>query len=421
MKRRQFGATLATATLSLGTIAGAATSTSAKGTDSLRAEDVCVSLAGVTTTVGHATFEYEDGTMVLRAEDWTMDDGERSLSIAAASVSVADVSVETFATVRAGLKEGFEGRSLSPLLTALAEANARPDSSVTVSLEAIALDGTLVADQLTATGTAGSVVPEGTRALLEDGTTLAELDALGPSEWSQLTVERGDAELTANDVSIELDGATVSITSPTGKANVSGRTFEFSGIGMTVLPPETISVDYVEFVSKLRQLAKSGNLTLPAVDSAVDESGVAASNTFETLLRARVILSFERVTRGSGNLITNFETSTTLAELVQVLGRQSEEAGEGEEKLSKKVVVSHPDRESVNRPDEYERYAFEVDGNLEELEPNEDTDHAVDGVTRADGTVRVEGSVGTGDDQFAFSGDLTEIDTSDVVLRIEER
>lgn len=421
MNRRQFGAMLATATFSLGGIASAASDASAQETDPLRTENLSFDLAGVTTDIGRATFEYDDGTMVLRARDWAMDDGARTLSIARTSISAADVSAETFATVRAGLKDGFRGQSLSPVLSALAAADVDPSSAVTLSLEGVALDETVIADRVTATGTAGSVVPEGTRALLTDGATLAELDALGSADWTRLTVRRGDAELALEDVSMELDGAGVAITAPGGEASASGRTFDLDGVAMTILPPETLSASTVEFLSELRQISQTGSLTLSAINSAAAESGVTSSNPIETLLSFRFSLSLGEVVEDGETLVTGFETSGTLAELVQVLGQRAGDADATAEDLPKKVVVSHPDPESVEGPDDYVDYVFEVDGDLVELEPNEDRAHAVDEVIRTDGTVRVEGSVGTGDDQFAYSGTLREIDTDGVVLRTEER
>jgi len=56
-----------------------------------------------------------------------------------------------------------------------------------------------------------------------------------------------------------------------------------------------------------------------------------------------------------------------------------------------------------------------VTGDLEKLEPNEDTGPAVDEVSRRGDRVRVEGTVGSGDDRFAFSGNLVEIDVPPAV------
>lgn len=83
--------------------------------------------------------------------------------------------------------------------------------------------------------------------------------------------------------------------------------------------------------------------------------------------------------------------------------------------LPKEVVVTS----SVDRPLDY---VFEVTGELEKLEPNEDTGDAVDEVAEAGDRVRVEGTVGTGDDRFAFSGELVEVEVPpEVNLEIRRR
>jgi hypothetical protein len=86
---------------------------------------------------------------------------------------------------------------------------------------------------------------------------------------------------------------------------------------------------------------------------------------------------------------------------------RDEDGGDGE--LDKVVVVSSPGT------DEQMNYVLEVTGGLEKLEPNEDGGAAVDNVSESGGRIRVEGTVGSGDDKFAFSGDLIEIDVPDGV------
>lgn len=98
--------------------------------------------------------------------------------------------------------------------------------------------------------------------------------------------------------------------------------------------------------------------------------------------------------------------------------------GEGTEGdgLSQEVVVAHQDPGSVAGPDDYVDYVFEVTGDLEELEPDEDSGVAVDEVIEQGDRVRVEGTVGTGDDRFAFSGELIEVDIpSNVTLEVTDR
>jgi hypothetical protein len=63
-----------------------------------------------------------------------------------------------------------------------------------------------------------------------------------------------------------------------------------------------------------------------------------------------------------------------------------------------------------------------VTGDLEKLEPNEDSGNARDDVVETGGRVRVEGTVGTGDDRFAFLGDLIEIQVPSAVrLDVRDR
>jgi len=89
-----------------------------------------------------------------------------------------------------------------------------------------------------------------------------------------------------------------------------------------------------------------------------------------------------------------------------------DDGGDGE--LDKEVIVSSPGT------DEQMNYVIEVTGGLKKLEPNEDGGAAVDNVSESGGRVRVEGTVGSGDDRFAFSGDLIEVDVPDAV-QIEVR
>jgi long-chain acyl-CoA synthetase len=170
MKRRQFGAMVATVTLSLGGVSGAAADASTQETEPLRVEDASVEFGEVTASVGLAELTYQDGVMQFRVEDWTMEAAgttetaettERSLAIDAAEATVDDVSAETYATVRAGMVEAWEARSPSPLLDALAGAEIDPDASVEVVAGPISSDDELVADEVRATGTVESVVPEG--------------------------------------------------------------------------------------------------------------------------------------------------------------------------------------------------------------------------------------------------------------------
>lgn len=97
-------------------------------------------------------------------------------------------------------------------------------------------------------------------------------------------------------------------------------------------------------------------------------------------------------------------------------------ADDGGDGLSQVAIVAHRDPGSVTSPDDYVDYVFEVTGDLEELEPDEDSGVAVDEISDRGDRVRVTGAVGTGDDRFAFSGELVEVDVpSAVTIEIRNR
>ncbi|WP_135853458.1 hypothetical protein [Halorussus salinus] len=429
MKRRQFGAMLATATFSLGGVSSAAADASAQETEPLEIEDVSVELGDATAMVGRATFQYEGGTMRLQLDDWAMQAAGKPVSVGRTRIDVSDVTPETYATVRAGMVEAYDGQSLSPLLSALADADANPESGLTVSLGPVESQGTLLADEIVAEGTVGSVVPDGTRDLLSGGGSLSALASLGAAEWSSLRITRRDATFLANDVTMQLDGTRFAIASPGGTAEVSGRTFEFSDMALDIMPPATIPAPHVQFASKVRQLGAEGHLTLSAIKSAAADSGVTVANTLKALKSAMFELSFGKVTENGKAVVSDFQTSGTVAELMQAvrkeagMEKQADDQQDDEEDdqaqdgpLPKVAVVSSPGT------DEQMNYVFEVTGDLENLEPDEDGGAAVDLISETDGRVRVEGTVGTGDDRFAFSGDLVEVDVPDAVqIEISER
>jgi hypothetical protein len=338
MKRRQFGAMLATATLSVTGVSGAAADASVQETDPLRGEELTVEFAGVTATVGLAELTYDEGTMQLRVEDWTMDatgtdaaaatdettdtTGEELLAIDAARATVDGVSATTYATVRSGLAEAWEAGSPTPLLDALAAAEIDPTAAVEVVAGPVSTQGELVTDEIRATGTVEGVVPEGARELVQGGASLEEVAALGPSEWNRLTVRRGDVEVLLDDVTMERDGGSLSITSPGGAADLSGRSLVLSDVEMNVYPPETIPEEHVEFAERLRQSADEGTLSLAMVESAAAETGVTVDNTAEAVQNARFDLSLGEVTEGEQTLVSNFRTSGTLEELATLVNQQ---------------------------------------------------------------------------------------------------
>lgn len=117
--------------------------------------------------------------------------------------------------------------------------------------------------------------------------------------------------------------------------------------------------------------------------------------------------------------ITNLEVSGPGEVLLdgEVIEGETVEMDEQEASgdLTKVAIVRLRDPESVEGPDDYVDYVFEVTGDLEKLEPDEDRRFARDDVVERDGRMRVEGTVGTGDDRFAYSGDLVEVDIPDAV------
>lgn len=80
------------------------------------------------------------------------------------------------------------------------------------------------------------------------------------------------------------------------------------------------------------------------------------------------------------------------------------------------VIVSSPET------DDLLEYVFAVTGNLVELEPDEDSPPATDEVIDAGDRMRVDGALTTGDDRFAYSGDLVLVDVPEgVQVEIRDR
>lgn len=314
---------LATATFSLGGIAGTTTRAAAQETDPLQIEDVSVSARGMTVTLGSATFSFDDGRMEFEASDVTIESETRSISVGRTLVAADGVDAETYATLRSAMVEAFGGRSMAPLVTALGEVDVNPDAQVGLLVDSVEMNGQLVFDRLTAVGTVDSVVPGGARALVQDGPTLEELMGLGASEWTSATIQREGSELTLNNVAIQRDGTTLSITSANGEATVSNRTFELGETELAVLPPETIPSEHVSFASQVREAAGDGDLTVSEVSSAAEESGVTVSNTLDAAGSSRFALSLAEVTEGGEVVVSDFQTSGTLAELLAALRQQA--------------------------------------------------------------------------------------------------
>jgi hypothetical protein len=317
MKRRQFNAMLAT--LSLGGLSSAAAEVSAQQTAPLEVEDATVEFGGVTASISEATFEYRDGAMRLQLLDWTMDSSSSSLAIGEAHVTVDEVDAETFSAVRSAMVETYEGRTVSPMLTVLSDGTIDESAPVRVFAGPVRMDGQTAADEVSATGTVGGVVPEGTRQLAEEGVSLEGVAELGSSEWSRLTVQRDDSQLMLNDVVMQREGAALSISAPSGTAELPDQTLDLTEVSMDVQPPETIPEEHVAFASQVRQSSAEGSLSRSAVESAAADSGVTAENTSEAVRNSRFVLSLGEVTEDGESLVSNFRTSGTLGELMQVV------------------------------------------------------------------------------------------------------
>jgi hypothetical protein len=319
MKRRQFGAMLATATLSLGGLSSAAAEASARQTAPLQIEDATVELGGVTASISEATFAYQDGTMQLQLLGWTMDGTGRSLAIDEARVAVDEVDAETFSAVRSAMVGTYKGNSASPLLTVLSDGTIDESAPIRAFAGPVQKDGQIAADRVTASGTVGGVVPEGTRQLARKGVSVEGVAGLGSSEWSRLTVQRGDSRLALSDVMMQRDGTALSISAPGGIAELPGRALDLTEVSMDVRPPETVPEEHVAFASELRQSSAEGSLSKSAVKSAAADSGVTADNTSEAVRSSRFVLSLGKVAEEGETLVSNFQTSGTLGELMQVL------------------------------------------------------------------------------------------------------
>lgn len=91
--------------------------------------------------------------------------------------------------------------------------------------------------------------------------------------------------------------------------------------------------------------------------------------------------------------------------VVRDTSRETDDRERDDQQGAKILVVSSPNT------DELLDYTLQVTGELEKLEPNEDSGPAVDEVTDLgnEGT-RLEGTVGSGDDIFRFTGELNRID-----------
>lgn len=277
-----------------------------------------------------------------------------------------------------------------------------------------------MAEEVSATGTVGGVVPDGLAAVAR-GELVSKL---GAAEFDTVSVRRGGVTASAEHVTAEPADGAVSVTADEGTADLPGRTLGLEGIDATLWPPEGgFPEAHRSAFARLRGLAADGSLSLSAVRTTLSESGVTVSDTLDAVGNVRFDAAVEKVAEGGVTLVSDFRSRGTLAELLPALRGGGAPDGDGAagDSLDEMVVVEHPNPEGVEGPDDYVDYVFEVTGDLEKLEPNEDRRHARDRVTRRGDRTRVEGSVGTGDDRFAFSGTLREVDTDGVRITVSQR
>lgn len=310
MKRREF--LLATATVSLAGVPGLSSAdTDAAQTDPIQLEDATVEFDGVSLSIGSASFYYDGGAAVFEGSEWTLSDGSREVALGGASVTVENVSAETYAAVRDAMVESYDGRSLTPLLSGLAEAEVDPSAPITISAGPITSDqGTLV-EEVTASGTVGSATPEN----WAEFATGADVE-LGAAQFDTVTLQRGSVALTAEEVVAEPFSNALSVTAAGGTLEAPGRSLAFENLNTTFRPPEEGAEPQRAAFEGLRQSAAEGALTADAAAATLADSGVTVDNTVEAVGDARYEAEVDSVTENGESVVENFSTSGTLSELM---------------------------------------------------------------------------------------------------------
>ena len=317
MKRRQL--LLATASLSLAGASGlsnAAADSSAQ-TDPIQISDVTVELGGATLTMGSVAIAYRENTLGFLGQDWTVTAGDREVSLGEAVVAVGNVDAETYAQIREAGVQSAGQSSFSPMLTALAEANFDPNAPVQARFGPITTDRGRVADQVTATGTVGSVTPQNWEAF-----AAGESVELGSMQFDAVNVQRGSVTMTAENVVAQPFPNALSVTADGGTVEAPSRTVEFQNLNTTFRPPEEGGEPQGRALEGLRRLAANGSLTLDAIETTLAESGVTASNTMAALRNTRFEMSVESVTEDGQALVQDFSTSGTLSEVARMLSQR---------------------------------------------------------------------------------------------------
>ena len=416
MKRRQFGAALASTAFALTGVTAGTSAVLAREDDArqIQTQNVSTTVGGVTLAANSATMTHEGSTMTAQVDGATMETATRSGSIAQLTVTVDEISAETFQTLRDGVVEAASAQSPLALFTAFESANVSPDAPVTISVESVSIDGRgTLFDSATATGTVGSIAPSNAASVAAGGSP-ADLE---PMEFAEITASSGDSTLTARGAVVSFGETTATIQMPEGEVTTPTRSLAFADAETVLLPPASVPQEQMDAFASLRAQVQDGSLTLRSARDTFAEFGVTASDVFSSLLSVRFEAQIGDITEDGASVAQNIGTSGTLGELLQITGgaAQVEETEAAEEgALTQLAIVSAPNT------DEFVQYAFEVTGNLEYLEPDEDS--PPDEVIDAGDRVRAEGGISTGDDRYAFSGDLVETDVpEEVEIEIRER
>ena len=318
MKRRQL--LLATASLSLAGASGlsnAAADSSAQS-DPIQIQNVTVDLGGATVTIGSATLAHDNDTLVFQGQEWTATVGDRTISLGGAEVTVGSIDSETYAQIRNAMVESAHGRSLSPLLSGLQAVNVDPSAPVEVRAGPITTDSGPVADEITATGTVGGVVPENWGDWVAGGS----VEDIGSMQFDTVTVQRGSVAMTAENVVAQPFENALSVTADGGTVEAPSRTLAFENLNTTFRPPEEGGEAQGRAVDGLQRLAANDSLTLDAISMTLMESGVTVSNTMAALRDTRFEASVDSVTEDGQAVVQNFSTTGTLSELMQVLSQR---------------------------------------------------------------------------------------------------
>ncbi|MFW6265889.1 MAG: hypothetical protein ACOC2A_03835 [Halanaeroarchaeum sp.] len=221
-----------------------------------------------------------------------------------------------------------------------------------------------------------------------------------------------------------------------GESGVRGRcaggrsdSFLFTGelVDLEVSGPGTVRVDGEVVLDRAEDARDEGRVRAVTFRAAEDEPTMryefSASGAVErgqdTDDGDTVSGNVVRGAVGSGRIDSFSFVGALETMTVDGRGTVSVDAAEdatGDDDLPLEIVVSSPGT------DDLLEYAFEVTGEVVELEPHEDGPPATDEVRELGDGARVEGALTTGDDRFAYTGDLHLVDVPpEVNVEIRDR